>query len=233
MPGEQGAVIDAKDTDGYTALIFELGHEALMQNKRRAPKQLLPRAKWAHDEDLCSMLHLLSDSICLEAMATVQLEIEEHDTGAIYDISVSSKLSLAGLKAILFRKYGFRPEEQLIGSLGGVAFSNVAPLSVVFHAAQKEPIKLQLCLRSSAVACPDTVGLYVVLPGEGNVLCGTHLSLQTVNTVRDVKEIIRCSGQAPRPEEQTLHLLDGPARQLIHVPCGAMFQVAFPFARNV
>ena len=107
MPGEQGA-----------ALILEVGHEAFMQNKRRAPKQLLPRAKWAHDEDLCSMLHLLSDSICLEAMATVQLEIEEHDTGAIYDISVNSKLSLAGLKAILFRRYGFRPEEQLIGSLG-------------------------------------------------------------------------------------------------------------------
>ena len=54
LAGEQGAVIGAKKPDGYTALIFEVGHEALMQNKRRAPKQLLPRAKWAHDEDLCS-----------------------------------------------------------------------------------------------------------------------------------------------------------------------------------
>ena len=43
LAGEQGAVIGAKKPDGYTALIFEVGHEALMQNKRRALKQLLPQ----------------------------------------------------------------------------------------------------------------------------------------------------------------------------------------------
>eukprot|EP00931_Biecheleriopsis_adriatica_P101103 TRINITY_DN76314_c0_g1_i1.p1 TRINITY_DN76314_c0_g1~~TRINITY_DN76314_c0_g1_i1.p1 ORF type:complete len:2066 (+),score=347.49 TRINITY_DN76314_c0_g1_i1:31-6198(+) len=155
-------------------------------------------------------------------MANVQLEIQKQDTGAIYVMTVSSELLLAGLKVILFRKHGFRPEDQLIRSLGGVAFRNDDLLSELCHVAhmeaqvtrdelEQQPVRLQLSLGSAAEVKPAGLRFYVALPGEGKVLCGTQWSWATVSTVRDVKEKVRCTGQAPRPEEQTLHLLDDPA----------------------
>ncbi len=52
--GRNTHVVQLTENYRSSRSILEVGHEALMQNKRRAPKQLLPRAKWAHDEDLCS-----------------------------------------------------------------------------------------------------------------------------------------------------------------------------------